>query len=456
MMTTTMTRAAAVPTLGLACVARPTFAVDDAGQAAARASARLASLGWPLVGDAALLMDATAARAAAARLRERAPDLLVILCATFSDASMVVELAEAVDAPVLLWALREPGPDGDRLWLNSLCGANIAAHSLRKMGRPVRYIYGDPEEEGVLAELSTVARAAATRGRLRRGRVGLVGSAPNGFYGCQYDGLDLARVVGPTVTQVDLATLFAAAMAAPPEPVAAAIATTAERSPSLRAFDPAEARRFGAAYVALHAIARDGGLDGLAIRCWPEFPQEYGLMPCATLGRLADDGLVCACEADVHGAVTLLMLQWLAGAAPLLTDLVALDEDANTLTLWHCGNAPAGLARDGAEPRLTTHCNRRIGVAGDFAIRSGPATLARLGVGPHGYRLLYAEGELLDAPTNRFQGNTAVFRPRGAARALLDRVMLDGWEHHTAIVAGHHAPELAALAELLTIEGVRA
>jgi len=156
----------------------------------------------------------------------------------------------------------------------------------------------------------------------------------------------------------------------------------------------------------------------------------------------------------MHGAVTLLILQWLSGAAPLLADLVAIDAPANIVSLWHCGNAPACLAREGEEPLLTVHCNRRIGVAGNFAIHPGQATLARLGVGPRGYRLLIVEGTVLDEPVNRFMGNTAAFRPQGQAQQLLKTILMDGWEHHVAIVAGHISTELDAIAHMLGIEAV--
>lgn len=450
-------REAVIPTLGLACTARPTFAVEAAQASATQALAALTALGWPVVGDATLLMDASAARDAARVLRRQQPDLLVILCATFSDASVAIELAEQVGTPVCLWALREPGPVGERLWFNSLCGVNIASHALHNTGHDVQYIYGNPDEADVLAPLAILARAAATRSRLRRSRVGLVGQAPTGFYGCQFDELEVARVIGTSVVQIDLQGVFAAARAASPTAVEAALTSTAERSPSLHVLNAThapEVRRFGEAYVVLHDALRQQQLDGLAVRCWPEFPQNFGLMPCATLGRLADDGFVCACEADMHGAITLLLLQWLSGAAPLLADLVAMDEGANTVSLWHCGNAPACLARENAEPTLTVHCNRGIGVAGDFAIRPGLATIARLGTGPNGYRLLFCHGEIMDEPENRFMGNTALFRPSHSARHLLDTIMNDGWEHHVAVVAGHIAPELAALAQLLHIEAV--
>jgi L-fucose isomerase-like protein len=447
-------RMSLTPTIGLTCVARPTFAVDYARELAHKALASLGELGCSLVGDAELLMDAGSARAAAQRLQAHQPDILVILCATFSDASMVVELANHLQVPICLWAVREPGPVGDRLWLNSLCGANISAHALQQSGHVTTYIYGDPGEEDLLRPLIALARAAATRQRLRHSRIGLVGQAPTGFYGCQFDELNLAEVIGTSVTQIDLARLFEAASRVVEDKVEAAIASTAQRSTGLRQLNASEVQRFGEAYVVLKEMLETQDLDGLAVRCWPEFPQQFGLMPCATLGRLADDGFVCACEADMHGAVTMLALQWLSGNTPFLADVVALDKENNTISLWHCGNASACLAADGDPVQLTIHCNRRIGVAGNFSLRSGAATLARLGVGTHGYRLLYVEGEILEVPANRFMGNTAVFRPQCAASTLLDTIMFGAWEHHMALVPGHIAPELAALARLWGIEAV--
>lgn len=444
-----------VPVLGLAVLARPTFAVEAAGALARRAWEALSELGLPLVGSPDLLMDATEAMAAAERLAEAQPDVLVLLNATFCDASLPVALSGRLRLPVCLWALPEPGPVGDRLWLNSLCGSHIAAHALSRLGVPVRYLYGPPEEPRTLASLLAFARAAATRNRLRKSRLGLVGRAPTGFYGCEYDSLELARVIGTEVVPIDLATIFADAAAAPQPAVVAAVDSTMARSPSLATLNADEVQKFGAAYVALRQVVESGRFDGLAVRCWPEFPMQFGIMPCATLGRLADDGLVCACEADVHGAVTMLAMQWLAGKAPLLTDVVAMDPASNTLAFWHCGNGAACLARDGVEPHLTLHCNRRIGVAGDFAVRPGQATVCRIGIGPHGYRLFWEEGEILDVPNNRFAGNTALFRPDSSARQLLDRLILGGWEHHVVLVEERIGAELTDLASLLGIELVR-
>ena len=91
-------------------------------------------------------------------------DLVVNVCASFSDATPALELYADLDRPVLLWAFREPGPVGDRLWLNSLCGANLFGHALVvHAGREPRLLYGDPDEPATRAPL-----ADALAGRPRR------------------------------------------------------------------------------------------------------------------------------------------------------------------------------------------------------------------------------------------------------------------------------------------------
>ena len=65
---------------------------------------------------------------------EQPLDLLVVLQATFADSTMVMALAEVVEAPLLLWAVPEER-SGGRLRLNSFCGINLGAHALRRGGR---------------------------------------------------------------------------------------------------------------------------------------------------------------------------------------------------------------------------------------------------------------------------------------------------------------------------------
>lgn len=66
---------------------------------------------------------------------------------------------------------------------------------------------------------------------------------------------------------------------------------------------------------------------------------------CGTVVMLGEDGVPRACEADVHGALTQLVLQDSVQAPVLLTDLADIDVNDDTGVFWHCGRAPFFRAR---------------------------------------------------------------------------------------------------------------
>ena len=80
---------------------------------------------------------------------------------------------------------------------------------------------------------------------------------------------------------------------------------------------------------------------------------------CGAMAMLNQERVPCACEADVYGNVTTLMLQTLADAPVLMADLVDLDPAGGTGVFWHCGLAPLDMADPQATPHATIHSNRR-------------------------------------------------------------------------------------------------
>jgi L-fucose isomerase-like protein len=172
------------------------------------------------------------------------------------------------------------------------------------------------------------------------------------------------------------------------------------------------------------------------------------------LAALAENGLVAACEADVHGAVTMKALHHITGTPPFLADLVSMDRHKDSIVLWHCGNAAFSLAANPSERKAGVHSNRKIGPTAVFPLKPGLVTLARLSYSAGKYRLLILEGEALDSPL-MFMGNTAEVRPDSGAQKLLDTIIYGGFEHHTVMTYGRHADILTEWARLIGLEVVR-
>ena len=91
--------------VGLVPLARTTFDIPLATDVAAQVRSCLAEAGFGLAGPESLVTDLKATQAAAQELVASSPDLLVVLQTTFADSTMVMHLVEAVDAPLLLWAV---------------------------------------------------------------------------------------------------------------------------------------------------------------------------------------------------------------------------------------------------------------------------------------------------------------------------------------------------------------
>lgn len=449
-------RAALIP------IGRKTFDVTAAEAVVRDAVQLLAPSGEP--GTAAggvawslednIVFDAPGAQAVNARLRDEGVDAALVLCSTFSDASLAVHALDGLDVPVILWSVPEPpGEAGSRLRLNSLCGANIAANALVRLGVTVRWVHGEPGEKTrrAIDGWMRVFRAAC---RVRGLKIGVVGQAPAGFYSSEADSLELKGSLGVELVRVPLDHVFAAASRVETGRVAAVVGRDVAGLANVSAVAEGEVEQSVRAQLALEDWARAAGLGAVAVECWPAFMTEFGGAVCWAMSRLIDGGVMAACEADVLGAVTMVIQRELTGGAPFFADLVEIDPDGDTAVFWHCGAAPLSLVSPVNPPAASVQPNRRVGLTLDFGLKGGPITVAKLGRGPRGgYRLLVFEGEAVDAPT-RYRGNTLTARLHGPVEPLMRQAVEGGFDHHYSVAYGSVAAELKEVARLLGVDVV--
>jgi L-fucose isomerase-like protein len=458
------------PVLGVAALARSTFDVAFAEEVAASAFATLHSLEAKIVGPRALLFDTEAARAALDALDREPIDLLVLLQVTFTDACMAVTLAERFATPFVLWGFPEPRTGG-RLRLNSLCGINLAAHALGRSHRAYSYLFCPPDSPQAGEAIARLAAGETRAGRAGRGprdetdpvlgdkivaalrgaRVGVIGAPPEGFHTCSYDAVALERIAGVEVGKHSLSEIFSRASGIEAELVSEVRRETAARVENLDELEPAPLEKSFRVFAALSDLAREHRYAGLAVRCWPEFFTEYGCAACGAMAMVSSRGTPCACEADVYGNVSSLMLQALSEDPVFMADLVDLDAASDTAVFWHCGLAAAPLADPAQRPRATVHSNRLQPLLNEFALRPGRISIARLSQSKGRTRLFVGGGEMLRRPRS-FSGTSGVVRFDRPAGEVLDVVMGEGLEHHFSLAYGEHRPALRGAAAKLGIE----
>ena len=453
-------------------LARPTFDLTVAQANFDAARALLREIGADLRGPESLIM--TPDDVAATKIEST--DYYILFMASFSDASPAVDLLSKVKGPVLLWSVREPGEVGERLKLNSMCGANLAAHALIGAGQSVRHLHGNPSEANVKAALQNLLKgnfpsdlapvqierelgdeAVANRAlaALAGRRIGAVGEAPIGFTPCTFDGPKLKSLFGLNVDQISMEEAFTRIKRVPSEAAVRAHAAATTAQPSLSDVNEEQAVKVAGVEVALDEWRDEAELDALAIRCWPEFPTDLGACVCSALGRISDRGTVTTCERDVLGAVTMLLCEALGSDENYLVDIVDLKADEGIVRLWHCGSAATKLAADPTNATQYIHCNRKLGVAGNFPLKTGPVTLVRIDrdvdpKNPSGLRMIVSRGESIPAP-NHFQGNTATVRTEPDAATLVNGIVTRGYPHHLVISWVDVRPGLRRVAKQLGI-----
>ncbi|MBY0421397.1 MAG: hypothetical protein K2Q06_03765 [Parvularculaceae bacterium] len=448
---------------GVAALGRPTFDVPFAEEMMGRAFAAIEAAGIRAVGPRKLLYDADAAAAAVREIEASGRiDALLILQITFTDATMTVKLAKGAAAPVAVWAVPEPRIGG-RLRLNAFCGLNLAAHALGKAGVAHHWLYAAPDAAGLAESLrafagptrikpsaAAVASGEAAAGvsafeKVKGATISVVGAHPAGFDTCEYDEAELAGLADVRVKTIPLAELFERAKAVP-EARAKAVRTKVDAEVAkLDAVDQAQLDRSFRVFCALDDIRGETGAKGLAVRCWPETFTEYGCAACGPMAMMNEKRTPSACEADVYGSFTALMLQELADEPAWMADLVDVDSGDGTGVFWHCGLAPLSMCDPQATPEATIHTNRKMPLLHQFPLKPGRFTFARLSQARGATKLVIGEGEFIRRPM-AFTGTSGVFRFARPLDEVLTRIMDEALEHHFAIAYGDHRAALRTMA----------
>lgn len=457
--------------IGVLALGRSTFDVPFAEEMAAKAFAQLDATGCEVHGPRELLFDAEATSKALQELKQLDLDMILILQVTFTDASMTVVTAEEFDVPLAIWAVPEPRLGG-RLRLNAFCGLNLAAHALGLNNRNFSYLYADPDREDTaeaLQELisgkrqikpvSTVrsepsaeqlAKAKAVADRLSGFKIARLGDHPQGFHTCSYDAQKLKQLTGVEVDVFKLEELFKRAKQVTDSELAETRALAESGMQGLEEVDQDELNNSLKLKNALDDIRAEGNYSAFAIRCWPETFTEYGGAVCGPVSMMGEQRVPCACEADIFGALTSLVLQEIADAPAFQVDLVDIDKEDGTGVVWHCGQAPVSMADPEGQPTATIHTNRKMPLLYEFPLKPGRVTLARFSQAHGEIKLVISSGEMLRRPM-AFTGTSGVIAYDADLDKLEETVMGAGLEHHSCLVYGDYRNELKSLAAVLDI-----
>ena len=389
-------------------------------------------------------------------IENKNPDLIVLQNVTFANSAYATEVFKRLNAPVLLWTLREPVIDGGRLRLNSLTGAFSAGFAHQAMTNDhLHYMYGSPLEQPIIDQLTKTIKAAKIKHSMKDMNLLIIGHTPQGFgFGRALD-LEMAQTFGVNLLAIESRELTQIAKNMNINEASKESDEAHSKMVDLDKTNPTNKNDFVKLYKVYKDYIEKNNIKAIASRCWPDFFTDYGTPVCSVLGMLNDQNIAAACETDAYGALSMYLGQQFTETPTYLGDPVSINEEENTITFWHCGTSACSLARLDTGALTGVHPNRKIGPTMEFGLRpSEHATIFRIGRKPNGsFRFFIANGEILDKP-KQFLGTSMVVRVEQKVNPMITKMVKEGWEPHFAVLYGDVSQELTILAEMLNIEVV--
>lgn len=383
-------------------------------------------------------------------------DGLVICLPNFGDEIAVAELVNRarLNVPILLQASNDEVTKvsvHDRR--DAFCGKISVTNNFWQYGVPfteTTHHTCDTWGAEFGRDLDRFARVCRTVRGLRGARIGSIGARTGAFQTMRYSE-KLLQAAGITVVTVDLSEMMGAATAIRGDDPA--LVATLEKVQSYGRIPahikPAQIEKQARWTLAVNRWIEENGCDASAIQCWRSLQDNFGCATCLTMSMMGEELMPSACEVDVMGALSMYALALASGAPPAILDWnnnYGHEEDLCVCT--HCGNYPKSFIGDTPEVGELDVLGETIGREKCFGavkgkVKPGPMTYFRLSTDDRRgmVKCYLGEGDFTDDPFG-MDGGIAVTRVP-ELRKLMRFVTQNGFEHHVAMVRGHHADVVA-------------
>ena len=391
------------------------------------------------------VQDYEEAKKAARLFRDQEVKGIVVAAVNFGDEqSMAMAVKDSgLNVPILIFGCQEEEVlQMSTARRDSFCGLLSIAEALRQIGMkytvarvPICY----PSDASFADELSRFAGVCRVVDGIRNARYGQVGARPNDFWTCRVNEKALQRIGVNTIT-LDLSEAIAAVNKMDENaPEVKKVIDQVAAQCDLNDCPTASLNRVARFEVFLRKFVADNELDAVTIQCWTSLQHNLGICACSSMGRLGDEGIPCACEADVLGALSMHALTLASGGgASALADWNNLhNDDPELANIWHCGVFPPSMAK--GKPRMGVQAIIAETVGADntrglyeFEVQPGPITLFRVTQDPEGgWQAVIAPAEIEDTTSKTF-GAYGWARIKGL-QSLYRDVLLRYFPHHVAM-----------------------
>ena len=332
-------------------------------------------------------------------LKAQKVDAVFLLHTDFCSEETVAKLGKEMGLPVLLWGPRDDGPDENGVRIrDTQCGILASSKVLSRFGVKFTYIENcHPTDPIFINGVNDFCRTAAVIKAFTKMRIMKIGDRPNAFFSVMCNEAELLSKFGIEVSPLSSGQLFSGVNKlkekGSPE-LDEQIASMKSRM-DISAFGEDKLKTLAAMIVYVKKEMDNGGFAGASIECWTSMGQLFGILPCQLIGELTALGYPVACEGDINGAISSVMLHAADynRSPSFFADLtIRHPSNDNAELLWHCGPFPRALMGDTSDPSIDG------GGRGQWELKKGDLTIARFDNINEDYSMFLGEAKVVDGP----------------------------------------------------------
>lgn len=383
---------------------------------------------------------------------------------TFGHEISAATIAEKMsELPLLLFGTKEGAftEDGNRR-SDSFCGTISVASGLYRRAIPFTFLgICFPEEDIFNQGIEDFVRTCATVKGFIGARIGQVGPRPEEFETCAINEFPMIEQFAQRVVPISLADIFHAAGTVEEKEVSQITKKIKERA-NCEGIREESIDKSARLELALKDFVKQKNLAGLAVQCWDAMQKIYGISSCLTMGRLTEQGIMTACEVDIHGTLAMLV-QYLASlkeTVPHFIDwTIQHQSKQNVFLAWHCGNAPQVLAAKDSPVCLMTHSiiSSSLGPSicegtAEFQLKPGAVTLTRIVEYDGQFKMLITKGTIIPSE-DKLRGSGCWVEVPDLER-LYRTLVEEGFTHHASMIHGDIASSLIEFCRFTGMEPI--
>lgn len=392
--------------------------------------------------------------------RNKDIDLFIMMIGTWTNANIALAALNILGRKdFVLYTYNNLGP-GMKCNISQrtfgFTGAIEVKNSIDQMGLKDKYVFltGSPDDPKLINKIIKLANVAAVKSKLKNDRIGLIGYYTMGMYSATFDPITIKEKFGISVEHLG-ENILINEINKINEKSAKNIAKNVMDRCTVVDIKKTGIKEFienAKMYLAYKKLIDTYKLSAINTKCDPEMGIHYGRCSCLSHALLVDEGIMAACEGDIHQTIGMMILHYLSGKPVMFLDVVGACEENNSIQFISCGFAPTSIPKNSKDVKLYPQIknSKGGGVTQAYTLQSGErVTIFRIDeTYPRGNYF----GHIISGTSSK---SDKVLEEWPAAEVVLEGE--GAWDHftqnctgdHFALVLGDYGEELKIFNKLM-------